>query len=311
LVNALAFNPDGTLLASGGYREVKLWRRLRPAQKTVPALTNLGSSFAISPDRRWVAALSTNHGIALIEAVSGRMTHLLAGHSNVITSLKFSPNSARLCSGSTDKSVRVWNVNDGALVASAENPSEVQAIAWLGGDKRCASGGADGVVRVWEISSAVALQLMKELKTNGAAITALEGLPDARQLLSGSTDGIVRQWNLEDGTVARELKQEGAVTALAVRPDGKRLASAGTNNVARLWDAAEGKRVAELKGDRYANEQVAETERGLIIAKGDAAFRKKSLEAAEADFKKQTERVAKANETNAVTGRFWPRRATR
>jgi WD40 repeat protein len=40
-VNALAFSPDGTLMASGGYREVKLWRRTKiegklAAQSDVP-----------------------------------------------------------------------------------------------------------------------------------------------------------------------------------------------------------------------------------------------------------------------------------
>ncbi|MEO6738704.1 MAG: c-type cytochrome domain-containing protein, partial [Chthoniobacteraceae bacterium] len=35
-VNALAFSPDGTLLASGGYREVKLWRRASAEGKPVP-----------------------------------------------------------------------------------------------------------------------------------------------------------------------------------------------------------------------------------------------------------------------------------
>ena len=32
-VNSLAFSPDGELLASGGYREVKLWRRAKPADQ--------------------------------------------------------------------------------------------------------------------------------------------------------------------------------------------------------------------------------------------------------------------------------------
>ena len=40
-VNAVAFNPDGTLLATGGYREVKLWRRVpiegKPAESLAGA----------------------------------------------------------------------------------------------------------------------------------------------------------------------------------------------------------------------------------------------------------------------------------
>ena len=105
----------------------------------------------------------------------------------------------------------------------------------------------------------------------------------------------------QDGKVVHEMKHEGAVSAVAVRPDGKRFASAGTNGVARLWNAADGKLVATLKGDRYADEWVAETDRALTVARSDVEFRRKSLEAAEAADKKQAERVAKAAETNLVT----------
>jgi len=38
-VNALAFSPDGTLMASGGYRQVKLWRRTREVGKPAPPIT--------------------------------------------------------------------------------------------------------------------------------------------------------------------------------------------------------------------------------------------------------------------------------
>src|SRR6185295_5955288 len=68
--------------------------------------------------------------------------------------------------------------------------------------------------------------------------------------------------------------------------------------LAKLWDAEGGKLLAELKGDRYANELVASTERALTVVKLDTEFHEKALEAAEAEGKKQTERVAKATSTN-------------
>ena len=124
-------------------------------------------------------------------------------------------------------------------------------------------------------------------------------------LLSGSADGTLRQWDVAAEKSVRELKHEAPVTAIAVRADGRRFASAGTNKVVRLWNSEDGKQVAELKGDRYASELVAETERALTVAKSDVEFRKKALEVAEAESKKQGERVAKAAETNAATEKIF------
>jgi WD40 repeat protein len=316
LVNSLAFNPEGTLLASAGYREVKLWRRAREARQVMFEVASDLRLFVVSPDRKWFATATPEHGIALHDFASGQPIRTLAGHSNTITSLQFSPDSARLCSGSADKTMRVWNVNDGTAVGMAETPSGIDAVAWLPDGKQIASGHADGLVRLWSgssrreepptspakdqslLTSAATLELVKELKGHAGAVTALDVFPDGRQVLSGGMDGTLRQWKLEDGSVVREFKHDGAVTTVVVRSDGKRLASAGTNRVAKLWNAEDGKLVGELKGDRYTNELVAATERALTVAKLDTEFHEKALEAAEAEGKKQTERVAKATTTN-------------
>ena len=324
LINALAFHPDGTLLASASYREVKLWRRPREAQRALPALTNVAALFAISADRRWLATTTADHAIALFDLASSQLARTLTGHSNRVTSLKFSPDSTHLASGSTDKTLRVWHVADGASVATAETPGEVHATRWLADSRRLASGGEDGVIRVLELRDlprdpAVAsaqdnqtlgalvtkLVVVKELKAHTNAITALDTLAGGKELLSGDAGGSLRQWTLEDGKVLRELQHGGTITALVARPDGKVFASAGTNHLAKLWNAADGKPIAEMKGDRYAIERVAATERSLVVAKMDVEFRKKSLETATAEHKKQTERVATASTTNSANEKIF------
>jgi WD40 repeat protein len=297
LVNALAFSADGTLLASAGYREVKLWRRPHDAGRSVS--TNVAPLFALSPDRRWLATAETNFSITLIDLATGQASRSLEGHSNRLSALRFSPDSQRVASISADRTLRAWPVLSNTPMLLAEIPAEPLAFAWLD-DQAFAVGGADGVIR---ISSLTNLSTFAELKSHTAAVTGLEAWPGGKELLSGSADGMARRWKISEAKVVLTVTNAAAIVSVALRPDGKRFATSGTNGVVKLWNAEDGKRVAELKGDRYAYERVAGTERALVIAKSDVEFRKKSLEKFEADHKKQNERLAKATETNNITGK--------
>src|SRR2546425_1372809 len=90
MVHSLAFGPDGTLLASGGHREIKIWRRPRDAQKfkltavarkAVPAL-------AASPDGKWLATGRDDGRIKIWNAANGKLTKTLTGHQGAVRSLK-------------------------------------------------------------------------------------------------------------------------------------------------------------------------------------------------------------------------------
>lgn len=310
LVNSLAFSPEGSLLASGDYRAVKLWRRSRPEQKLKLATPDHRpiESLAASPDGKWLA---TGHGdgkLELWEADTGKPAGELSGPAAAIRALKFSPDSTRLCAASADKTLLVWSVASRQLHAKGETPAEMHSIAWLGAGQQLAAGGADNLIRVWTVPDASGgpLAPMQELKGHEGAVTSLDALPHGLpQLLSGSVDGSVRLWSVESGELIRKLDHGGSVTAVAVRPDGKRIASAGLDQVARLWDAEKGELVAELKGDRYARELVAERERDLSFAKSEVTYRKSALEQAEKTHKEELERVAKATQAkDAAAKRF-------
>jgi WD40 repeat protein len=302
LIQSLAFSPDGTLLASGGYRVVKLWRRqpVTPKLNLTAGLAQGLTSLAASPDGKWIAAGSADHGVKLWDASTGNLAKEFSGHTGAVTSLKFSSDSRRLLSGSTDKTIRVWAVAERQLLAQVDTGGEVNAVTWAPGDQQIVSGGADEEVRVWQLPEGTAgdLKRVAELKGHSGAITALETVPGG--ILSGSADGTIRLWNLEEGKQIRQMDHGGPVRAVAVRPDGKRFASAGSNNTAKLWNADDGKLLAELKGERHAQEAVARADRSVTFAKNEVAYQKTTLETAKKQQQTEVEAVKKATDAKAA-----------
>ncbi len=298
VVNAVAFNAQGTLLASAGYREVKIWRRPRDVEERV--LTNAAGLWALSPDRKLLAATLPDHSIRIVDIERDAVIVALTGHSNRIQAIAFSPDNRRLASVAEDRTLRLWTIADSSAVVSTNLPCDLYAVTWTDEGRAVVVGGEDGILRV---AAAGDLATFRELKFHTGPVNALAAFPNGKQFLSGGADGIACIWEHAVDAPRHRLTQTVAIAAAIISPDARRVAIAGTNAVVKLWDLEkdQSRVVAELKGDRYAVERVAEHERDLIVVKSDVAFHKKSLETAQADFKKTEERITKATETNNVT----------
>ncbi len=294
LVQSLAFSPDGDLLASGGYREVKLWRRPHNVHKTDLAGGGAGvQSLAISPDGKWAAAGEVSGAIKLWDLAVGKDPKTLAGHTGPVTSVQFLPGGAKLVSASLDKTLRAWNVADGSAAGQVETPAAVNAVALVADGAQVATGGADNMIRLWSVpaDASGAFTPGAQLTGHTGPVSGLAAMPtDKTQLISASADGTIRQWNLANNQQIREIKHGAAVTALAVRGDGKQIASGGVDNLIKLWNAADGaawaapdkQPIAAMKGDFRAQFRVAQTERALAAITAKVADDKQAVADAEA-----------------------------
>jgi RNA polymerase sigma factor (sigma-70 family) len=111
-VRAMAFSPEGTLLASGGGdRTIALWN---VATRTL--LTRLHghprgvSAVAFSPSGRMLASGGDDGTVRLWELATGKERHRYDGHLGSISRLVFSADGRMLASAGGDTSVLVWSV---------------------------------------------------------------------------------------------------------------------------------------------------------------------------------------------------------
>ncbi len=277
LVHTLAFNRHG-ILASGGFRSVKLWeRRMAPGTLVKHALPEAAIALTTSPDGLQIAAGDGKGNLVINDSAVAKL------HTAALRALSYSPDGKWLFSASDDKTITRVHLEDAAGSPRITLPSEALSLAIIEQGARIAVGCADGVIRVLPTAhfDLPAEELAKapapaEWKAP-ARVIALAPLGEkTTQLLSASEDGSLRVWDLS-GKEVRQIAHGSPVSAVAVNAGSDRVATAGADGVIKVWNVADGKLSSELKGDLDFDQLRTRTTQERDLAKRLAELRKKQV----------------------------------
>lgn len=228
LVQSLAFSPDGKLLATGGYREVKLWR--------VPAeLKNAAEAKDAKDSKDAKETKGSKDAKETKASKDGKPPKDAKGADDlkVAKDAKADPRA--------DVSwpiARTLGAGDG----SSPLADRVNALAFTPNGRRLVTGGGvpsrAGEVRVWDVESGKVERSLDDLHSD--TVLALSVSDDGKLLASGGADKFVRITDLSTGKVAFSFEGHSHhVLGVSLRHDGKLVASAGADNTLRFWDVAE------------------------------------------------------------------------
>ena len=252
-VTALAYAPDGKLLAVGGYRVVRL---LDPATgevtKTVPGAADQVQALAWSSDGNTLAVAGGTPGMAgevvLFDTHTWQPIRKLVGHTEVVYAVAWKPNSIELATGSLDKTACIWDGSTGKLLRTIKDHAEgVMGIAYSPDGKILATGSLDRSAKLFDTAT---WKRLSALTAHQDGVTRVAFNQNGTRIATAGLDRTVRIWTIKPGTIEnpdRTLGEGDIINACTFSPDGNLLVWGASNSTVKVFNGDGTQQKREIK----------------------------------------------------------------
>ncbi len=294
-VHAIAFHPIEPIVATSGYRNVKLWRR---------NIDSIAGSWSLPADlQSWT---STGDASEVCMAVASKglvVANTLTGAERGAVPLDGMPVSAVsvfrtepkwiLAATADSKIVVVRNADLQIAHKSEPLPAAITALSGELTGGKIAALLADGSVRMLTIAADTgAVAIAAEIKSDVGPITNLSG--HGSTLLTVAGPRTVQNWKVEDATQMNRFDLPADITAIDFNSATDRAVFNLTDNTTALWSPKDAKQIAILNTDLTAQRHLKEAERTKAILDARVAVIKGQIDENDKEIAAQKEAETKA-----------------
>ncbi|CCO32470.1 hypothetical protein BN14_06530 [Rhizoctonia solani AG-1 IB] len=278
LITHVVFSPDGSKIVSGS-TDGALWMwntnngtKVRSETSTAERSDTV-TSICYSPDGRYVASASINGKIKVHDANTLESIGYSFGHLKAVSGLGFVPNSSYLVSGSTDRTIRVWDMDTCPKVMDIPpfvgHSSGIWSISLSKDGTRLISGSSDNTLRMWDTQTGA--QIGSPFTGHSSYVYGVAISPDATRVVSGPNDNSLKLWHTATHAAIRSYQHTHHISCVTFSPDGALVAFGSGDFKVYLWEVA-GWKIAGTALQAHSNSvsSVAFSPDGATLASGSA-----------------------------------------
>jgi WD40 repeat protein len=250
-INAVAFSPDGSLLATGGLEGVvHTWDPLTGTR--VATLSGPSDSIEWRSWHPSIPALlgGDRNGLTwLWNAKTGKCAKVYSQHQGPVTAGGFRPDGSEIWSVGEDAVLRVWSPRTAQPTATVHghnfHRNPICAGACSPSGALAATGDVKGVVIVVRFGE---VKVLGSLDAGKNSVECIAFAPGNKWIAVASMGGAATVWSPIDFKLRHAMTHPAGVIAVKWHPSRPYLVTACADGAIRVWDIRNGALLSEMPG---------------------------------------------------------------
>ncbi|MEQ8677878.1 MAG: protein kinase [Aggregatilineales bacterium] len=208
--------------------------------------------------------------VRIWDYATGEVLHELAGHTETVEAVAFSPNGTRIISGAWDGQLILWETDSGEEIRRYITPEEFNYTnaKFLPDGTQFVTSTTAGTIILWDVETG---EEIRRFEGHTRDVDGIDINSDGTILASGSYDLTIRLWNIQTGEEIRQLLgHTDRVNDVAFNSDGTRLLSSAWDSSLRLWDVESGEELHVFNGHNGPTFGIAFSPDNTVFVSGSA-----------------------------------------
>ncbi|KAI8608800.1 coatomer subunit beta'-2-like protein [Chytriomyces sp. MP71] len=206
-VKAIAFHSSEPLYATALHNgTVEIWNTKTETIVKTLAVSKLPlRAIKFVPQTAWLVVGGDDLKIHVLDVETGDQITEYTAHQDYIRSFSLHPTKPLLLSASDDKTVKLWDWNDGwknVQTFTGHSHYIMQAAFHPKDPAVFATASLDSTVRLWSLASGACTA---ELRGHTRGVNCVEFCEGGARLLSGSDDATIRVWDVASGVCVQTV----------------------------------------------------------------------------------------------------------